>query len=74
LATIFKFLTIIIILSFQNFNKNVEEHSICNFSIIFWGGREIAQKGGKILPKVSPKLQAKFRENLEFKMSSKPQH
>jgi len=24
--------------------------------LFFWGGREIAQEGGKILPKVSPKL------------------
>jgi len=27
------------------------------------GGQEIAPEGGKILPKVSPELQAKFLEN-----------
>jgi len=27
------------------------------------GAREIAQEGGEILPKVSPKLKAKFGEN-----------
>jgi len=31
--------------------------------LIFLGGREIAQEGGEILPKVSPKLQAQFWES-----------
>jgi len=43
---------------FQNLykNENIGEHSICNFSTIFLGGREIAQEGGEILQKVMPKL------------------
>jgi len=55
--------------SFQNFvtifkilaKIKIGEHSICNFLTNFWGGgREIAQEGGEILPKVSPKLKAYF--------------
>jgi len=39
----------------QNFCKNedIGEHSICNFSTNLFGGREIAQRGGEILRKVS---------------------
>jgi len=36
----------------------------------FFGGREIAQGGGEILPKLLPKLLPKFRE---FKISLKVQ-
>jgi len=40
------------------FDKNeiIGEHSICNFSTNFLGGREIDQEGGKILPKVFSEL------------------
>jgi len=43
---------------FQNIdkNENIGEHSICNFSTNLFGGREMAQEGGEILQKVSPKL------------------
>jgi len=50
-------------LSFQNFdkNKNIGEHSIgyrpYNLSTKIFGGREIAQEGCEILPKVSPGLE-----------------
>jgi len=39
-------------LSFQYFGNNVSigEHGICHFSTHFLGCREIAQRGGKILP------------------------
>jgi len=37
-------------------NGNIGEHSICHFSTIFSGGREIAQEEGAIFQKVSPKL------------------
>jgi len=39
---------------------------ICDFRTNFFGvggGRELAQEGGEILPKVSPKLLSKFWEN-----------
>jgi len=50
------------------------------FQQIFFGGREIAQERGEILPKVSPILYAKFWENSvgskfhQNKMSPKLQH
>jgi len=62
-ATIFKFWQK---LSFKIFDKNVNigEHSrLYVISQLFFGGREIALERGIILPKVSPKLQAKFWEN-----------
>jgi len=37
-------------------NENIGEHSISNFSTNFFGGRVIAQEGGEIFLKVSPKL------------------
>jgi len=36
--------------------ENIGEHSTCNFSTNIFGGREIAQGGGKKLTKVSPKV------------------
>jgi len=42
----------------QNIDKdeNIGEHSIYVTSqLIFLGAREVAQEGGEILPKVSPK-------------------
>jgi len=37
------------------------EHSLCNFSTNFFGGgREVAQGGNKILPKVLAKFWDKF--------------
>jgi len=36
---------------------------MCNFSRNFLGGREIAQEGGEILPKVSPQLSSTFHQN-----------
>jgi len=52
----------------QNFGKNcnfklftkmkISESVVYVISQIIFGGREIAQEGGKILPKVSPKLKA----------------
>jgi len=47
---------------FQNFAKfeNVGGHNIFNFSTTFLRGREIAQDGDETLPKVLPKLEAKF--------------
>jgi len=41
-------------LEFQYFVKN--ENIGCNFTTNFFGGGEIAQEGGEILPKVSQKL------------------
>jgi len=43
--------------SFQNVNKSkiFGEHGICHFSSNFFGGREIAQEGGEVLPKILPK-------------------
>jgi len=43
-------------------NENTREHSTVYVisQLIFLRGREIAQAGGKILPKVLPKFQAKF--------------
>jgi len=32
--------------------------------LIFLGGREVAEERGEVVPKTSPKLQAKFWENL----------
>jgi len=40
------------------------EQSICHFKLIFWGGREIAQEGGEMLLKFSPKLEARFWKKL----------
>jgi len=37
-------------------NENIGEYGTCHFSTYFFGGREIAQGGGKIQPKVSPKV------------------
>jgi len=58
----------------QNFGKNCNFKILSKMKILesivyvisqlmFLGGREIAQEGGEIFPKVSPKLYAKFWED-----------
>jgi len=41
--------------------------------LIIFGGREIAQGGGKILPEISLKISLQFCENCVIKISPKPQ-
>jgi len=49
--------------NFFNTSENIGEHSVCNFSTKFFGGREFALGRGEILPKVSPKVSPKFLKN-----------
>jgi len=41
-------------------NENIGQHSICNFSIKKFGGREITQEGGEILQKFRRNFRHKF--------------